>query len=320
LACLVSPAFAEESPTFKFNALAQMWMTSDSTGGIIPATNFKPRRAELKFTGSVTPEWRWIVMADVAKTLSASTTSGDNKVLSDIAVYYKPADWVEFGLGQVKILTVAESTESSGALLFPERSMSGRTFGEKRQAGLNMWFKMDPVKLGLMVSNGGTTNRDDNNTAKDITGRAEVAINPRLSAGAFFWAQEGSFGDFGKYGGNLKWAGDLETLKVEFAQGNDASSGSIVTTQGFMAEGAYKITDRWMPALRYEFLKTDLSSGVMGTAVSIGLNYLADGNKAKVQLAYAFLTNVSGGIGSYVFSSNGNTTERLLTLAAQISI
>ena len=70
----------------KFNGLLQTWFLAGN-GGL--TDTFRIRRAELKFTGEISPHFKWTVMIDPAKSLSlnnAFTTVSGTTVLKDTSV------------------------------------------------------------------------------------------------------------------------------------------------------------------------------------------------------------------------------------------
>src|SRR6478609_5403076 len=112
---LAMPAFAAEETMqiatgkAKFNGLLQTWFLTDSSNPSV-ANNFRVRRTELKFSGSVVEHSRWFIMVDVAKTLSTGPISqtNDNKILQDIGVAWIANENFEMIIGQMKNLTSAE--------------------------------------------------------------------------------------------------------------------------------------------------------------------------------------------------------------------
>jgi hypothetical protein len=128
LAALSSPSRADNLETMtvgtgkaKFDLLLQAWTLNDTTS-TGPKLNFRMRRAEIKFSGSVADDSRWFVMIDPTKSLRISTTgtltsTNDNKVLQDLGVAFSITPELEIIAGQFKIPTTAEGLESSGELL-----------------------------------------------------------------------------------------------------------------------------------------------------------------------------------------------------------
>lgn len=67
------------------NALLQVWAVNQTS---TPHENFRLRRAELGFAGTVGEQTRWFLKVDVAKTLRNGpvTATNDNKILQDLGV------------------------------------------------------------------------------------------------------------------------------------------------------------------------------------------------------------------------------------------
>ena len=120
----------------KLNLLLQPWFVADSTS-TAAKNNFRARRTEVKLSGNLNPDSRWFVMFDPAKSLKtgAVASSNDNKILQDLGAVYQPLSGFEVTGGQFKIPTTAEGLDPSGDLPLPERSLMGRTYGDKRQLG-----------------------------------------------------------------------------------------------------------------------------------------------------------------------------------------
>ena len=112
----------------RVSGLFQGWYTASDQNVV---DTFRLRRAELKFSGDVSPRIKWTVMVDPAKTLGLTTTtssmggqtvvtgssiSQSGRLLQDafVALNWKPTLSVE--VGQQKIPLGLEGTSSSGKL------------------------------------------------------------------------------------------------------------------------------------------------------------------------------------------------------------
>lgn len=289
---------AEESP-IKLNALVQAWLFNDTV--TTPKPNFRLRRAEVKVTAQAAENVKAFVMVDAAKAISTSSTtvvtavtpattgtvngvntSADTKILQDLGVAITLVPDLEVTLGQFKTPTTAEGLESSSELLLPERSIIGRTFGDKREPGGMISYKYSLVKTMLMVSNGQATNVDDVDNNKDLTLRVEAEATPDLKIGAFTQAANFSYGTRARHGLNIKWTMGDFLAKVEGVL--QSMNNDSVKSNGFVVESAYKY-DKWQPVVRFEYYKPVTSVAVTGKAFTLGVNYLINGPKVKVQAA-----------------------------------
>ncbi len=206
--------------------------------------------------------------ATTPSTKTASVTglnsTGDNKALQDLGVAFKLAqDW-ELTVGQFKIQTTAESMQSTSDLLFAERSLLARTYGERRDPGLKLAYKSGSIKAATMISNGQGPNLDDKNTSKDISTRIEATLPYGISTGGYFVATDGYFDDVAKYGVNLEFTQSGFLINAEVANGNNG----MLRSRSYSGETSYKLTDRWQLAARYETAQPNLQDPFISSADS----------------------------------------------------
>lgn len=189
----------------KVSGLVQVWYTqmldhnlrlnSAAPGGYynlrseFKENGFNVRRAELKFSGKVLDGIDWEAMIDP----SINTSATNPTILQDLAIHYKTGA-LDFKLGQFKTLQTYEGNISSSELLFAERSMLGRVFGDKRDRGGVAGYTFgDPKDLGgkfsLGVFNGVSDafagKSGDANAQKDIVARLEFNLGTAQKFGAY---------------------------------------------------------------------------------------------------------------------------------------
>jgi hypothetical protein len=281
----LAPEAAELSAP-KFNALLQSWVVSDST--TTPANpNFRIRRSELKASGTAGEELQWFVMIDPAKAITG-TAGDDNKILQDLGITWTFSEGFEATLGQFKTRTTAEGLAPTAEIPLPEKSIIGRYYGDKREPGFLLSYKHDALKAAAMVSNGAKTNNDDSDNKKDLSARVDYQINEAWSAGLFTLAKNFSYSDLGRWGLNVNYAQGPLTVRVEGVYQNATGSQK---SYGWMGDVAYQL-DRWEPVARFEQFRKNQSVDITASIVSAGLNYLLEGKKSKLQLAYTFLSNI----------------------------
>lgn len=293
------PGFAAETPPLSpllsgdgratFGGLFQSWLTSDSASPV----NFRMRRAELKFSGSVAENTRWFTMIDAAKSLKTGLVSSanDNKVLQDLGVAFSLNPELELMMGQFKAPNVSEGLEPSAELLFPERSLTTRTFGDRREPGAMLAYTREGWKVRAMVSNGGATNTDDPSGRKDLTLRIDMPVILFLKAGAFTTAGNFSYGKRALFGANAssQW-GDL-LVRSEYVH----SSVPGTTSSGWYADAAYNLLEdsRLQPAVRYENFRAEAGGNESsGSSLTMGLNYFVARHHSKIQAAYSILSGM----------------------------
>lgn len=292
-------------------ALLQAWAINETNS---PHENFRLRRAELSLTGSVVESTRWFLKIDAAKSLRTGpvTATNDNKILQDFGVAFTVIPGLEFVLGQFKSPTTYEGTSSTADLPLPERSLSGRTFGDRREIGLLVNYTTGIIKAQAMLSDGGTTNVEDTNDNKDLHLRVEVAPTKELLAGVFTTFGDFSFNTKGRIGGNVKYLPITGvTVRGELVAAKDAG----INSTGYMADVSYLATEQIQPVVRVDGIA---GATFTGTAFSVGANYLVKGNNARATLAYAHLNNMTDGGGTYTLLNN--THGHIVWLAFQAAL
>jgi len=324
-----APAAEPFTPTWKNNALIQFWYLEDQTKSAVAAdTNFRVRRAELKLTGSSAENTRWFLVADFAKGLSTNSTSvltsgttkatindvntsGDNKILQDMGIAFKLAPDLEVTLGQFKLPTTAESMQSTTELLFAEKSLLTRTYGERRDPGAMLSYKYDKIKTSVVMSNGQGANVDDKNDRKDYTGRIEATLPWGFSVGTFALCKEAICDDLNRYGINLNWSSADYFFRAESVNSN----ASQVRATSYVIDAGYKLTDQWQLAGRYDSLKPNVANQFTSSAATVGVNYFYSKQNLKLQLNHTQLFNMKGNNGSY--SSSADQKGSLIIFAVQ---
>jgi hypothetical protein len=279
-------------PMPKFNGLFQVWAFHDST--TYSTFNFRIRRAELKISGQTIPELKYFLMIDPAKGIKDGAVSkdNDNKILQDIGINYQIINGLEFQIGQFKTPTSAEGLQSAGDLLFPERAITSRTFGDKRETGAMLTYKnSDWLKVSVMGSNGGNTNTNDNNSDKDLSGRVDLKLFENLSLGGFSSYSDGK--DIKTYRNGANFAAKLGNffLNAEGATGMI----DLLKSHGFYVDLGYDHQKILKPVLRYEYF---VLNHVISTLYSAGINYSILDAKAKFQLSYTYMNNAQGDVGT----------------------
>lgn len=276
----------------KFNGLLQTWTVYDTTA--TAQLNQRLRRAEIKFSGDIAPNWRWSVMIDPAKSLStgAISSSNDNKILQDFVIGWAFHDGFELVVGQFKTPTAAEGLISSGNLILPERSITARTWGDKREPGAMVTYKISNYKFYFGGSHGQATNVNDDNRQKDLHLRAEGKFLEHFQLGFFTSMGDSEWVDRARWGSNLvvdwnKWHLDAEIIL--------GRNGSQPNTTGWYSTLAYQINECWQPVTRYEEVKM---LGNKGKQWTLGMNHFIAGTNVKAQFAYTYLHNLIGNVGS----------------------
>jgi len=291
----------------KFGLLLQPWYVYDSspTGtstsylrNVTGYSTFLLRRAEIKLSGRITPNWGFEVMVDPAKT-QAFTATGvsitDNKILQDLAVTYLGVKGQEFSLGQKKIPITEEGLRGSSMLDFVERARITRAFSDRREAGF--FYKGEIGKyVGAYASLTNGTPANVVNSDKTLFGAARVDVKP--TAGMLVGASGGQavggsakdiqrdiFNGFLKYG-NI--AGLPLAFEVEYLSATTGQTGKpTVRADGYYATVNYTIHTKYQFAVRYDLINQNKDA--VGNQVKTwtgGFNYLIKGDNVKLALDY----------------------------------
>lgn len=339
----ISPTFADEGVTIangkaKFDAILQVWFVNDTsltnqTNGSGQVNNTKlnmfVRRAAFQFSGELTEETHWNLVADPAN----ANTTGNSSILQEVEIEQELFNHWALTVGQMKQITLAESLESDATLVLPERSMVARTWGENWGQGAMLTYKKNAWKVAAQFTNdrnivgdnlSGTSSNESavfaNNhnpnspNSKDLTVRADLKATEMFSAGVFSYFPATSWAVAGAYGGNIKMMPieDL-VLRVEGVRGWVYGSDGTLARNGWAADAAYQYGN-WQPVIRYEMQQqntpgtTNIEGVVTGTAFTLGLNYYMKNHYSKIQLGYTKLaSNTSGSNApSIVSGSNFN--------------
>ena len=291
----------------KFGLLLQPWYVYDSSPAgtstsylrnVTGYSTFLLRRAEIKLSGRITPNWGFEVMVDPAKTQTftpAGVAATDDKILQDLAVTFLGVKSQEFSLGQKKVPITEEGARGSSMLDFVERARLTRTFSDRRETGF--FYKGEfGEHLGAYASltNGSPANAV--NSDKALFGAARVDVKPM--AGLLFGASGGTtvggsvnkiqrdiLNGFVKYG-NI--AGLPLGLEAEYLAATSGQTGkATVKADGYYATVNYTIHTKYQFAVRYDFL--DRNKDAAGNQVRTwtgGFNYLIKGNNVKLSLDY----------------------------------
>jgi hypothetical protein len=257
-AATVAPAKASPPPPaitvetggakLKVSGLVQGWYTAADAAVV---DTFRLRRAELKFSGDMSPNIKWVLMVDPAKALSLSATTstinGQNvvtaasigqsgRVLQDVFVAMTVKPWMVVEFGQQKVpLTYEGSAQSSSKLDTVERALfmtdkfRSSGYGDMRDLGLTFRGKFAKGQLeyaaGVFNGLGEGFNDLDKNEEKTFVSRG--VYRPSFIKGL-------------QFGGSLSRDGFHRTSTL----GRERQAAELLYTRGlFGVKGEY-ITGR----------------------------------------------------------------------------
>jgi hypothetical protein len=297
----------------QFNGLLQFWALNDSTTHTF---NYRLRRGELRFSGSLMEKADWFLMVDPSKSLrtGAISAANDNKILQDFGIAYKVYENLELTVGQFKGPTTAEGLDSSTRLLFPERSYTSRAFGDRREPGVRLSYGGKGWKAAVMSSNGQGANVDDVDNRKDLHARVEADVGSMVKVGAFTTAGNSRYRDRRRFGSNIRLTAGKFLAQLEGVQARDLGISSTAWT----GDLGYSIDDRWQPVLRYDTINRIGAVNSRATACLLGLNYGLERHHLRFQAAGGRLRNMSSTNGSYAPSAGKDGNVFVLSFQAAI--
>ena len=276
------------------------------TGGDAAAlkSTYRVRRAEVKVATDLGRKAQAILMIDVAKALSLSTTGTSTSVtqssraLQD-AILSVPLKGVTFDLGQQRLPLSYEGSHSSSLLetidraLFESDRARGGALGDVRDLGLaakGKWHRLD-YKAGVFNGSGETMNEIDRNVGKAVVGQLAVRVpgvkGLRLgSSAATSGKAAGDKPTRDRVGADLLFQRGRVHIQSEVMRGQDAAiiRGGTYVLAGYTVVPALKALarfDAWDPNLESESVAADVTERDW----LAGLTWLPPATRLKLQFA-----------------------------------
>lgn len=304
----------------KFNGLLQTWFIGGN-GGL--TDTFRIRRAELKFTGEISPHFKWTVMIDPAKSLSLNntfTTVAGTTVVKDTSVnqasrilqdaYITLSYWkrVNINVGQFKVPLSLEGLQSSANLdteraLFASDRARGGNYGDVRDVGIMIYgplSKRVDYQLGVFNGSGESQNDLDKNDQKAVAGR--LVARPSFLRGL----QLGGSGVWGngqradrprrdRVGAEALFVRGPVTLKGEVMTGSDGP----IHRRGYYGHVAYQFDPKLQGVFRVDTWDPDISKETNAANARerdyvAGFNYFIRERYFKLQFNYLRKTYTNG--------------------------
>jgi hypothetical protein len=296
----------------KFNGLLQAWYIGGN-GGL--TDTFRIRRAELKFTGEISPHFKWTVMIDPSKSLSLNNTfttvagatvvkdtsvNQASRILQDAFITLSYWKRVNINVGQFKVPLSLEGLQSSGQLdteraLFASDRARGGNYGDVRDVGLMIYgplSKRVDYQLGVFNGSGESQNDLDKNDQKVVAGR--LVARPSLIKGL----QIGGSGVWGngqradrprrdRLGAEALFIRGPFTLKGEVMTGSDGP----IHRRGYYGHLAYLFNPKIQGVFRIDTWDPDISKETTAANATErdyvgGLNYFIREKYFKLQFNY----------------------------------
>ncbi len=305
----------------KFNGLLQGWFSAGNGGS---RDTFRIRRAELKFSGQITPKAKWTVMIDPAKALSVNNThttingtrvvtdtnvNQASRVLQDAFITLDYIKNVSIDVGQYKIPLGLEGLQSSATLETVERALfssdraRGGGLGDVRDLGVTIrgpLGKNFDYQLGLFNGTGENMNDLDKNDQKGVIGR--LVVRPPFikglqigGSGAWSNGRQPDRPRRDRLGAELLYRRDRFLAKSEVMTGEDGDLHRV----GYYTLFGYRITPKFEGVFRFDSWDPDTrletnSANVTERDYVVGVNYYFTESKLKLQLNYLRKTFANG--------------------------
>ena len=302
--------------------LLQGWVVADFADEL--TSTLRLRRAEIGLKGEIVPGVvSYGVLIDPVKVLESKDTvllvSNQDpaptnaekpesvtakqpvsaiSVLQDVLLTVN-TPYVDVTAGQFKIPVSWEGYRSSAKLLFAERALVAKEFGDKRDLGLRLSKTFKYIGYAAGIFNGAGVNNLDGNNDKDVALRLEgYPIDGLVVAGVAYGTLGERKADVkDRYEADLRYERGPFLVQGEYILAHDlGKTGPATDRQGFYTAVAWTFWDILQPALRVGFFDPDLSTNVDPVVASgkdevwhvdAGLNYYLRKNEAKLQLMYS---------------------------------
>lgn len=305
------------------------------------ATTFRLRRAEIRLKGEIIPKTiAFQIMIDPARVLEFQDTTIDvegqdpppatpgtvevqqpNGAVSAMQDFYVTflSDYADASIGQFKIPLSWEGYNSASKIIMPERSLSSRRWGDRRDLGVRVEKKLgDHFFYQAGVFNGEGQNRADTNNQKDVALRLEGYPIEGIMIGGVGYAGVGERDEpttKDRVEGDVRVELANALLQAEYIRAWDGpSDGTRVKGHGMYGVVGYTFFDRLQPVVRIGYVDPDLDGDAAeGNSTDevvhyeAGLNYYIQKQEAKLQLSYSF----------YDFEDTASRGEAIF--AAQVS-
>jgi uncharacterized coiled-coil protein SlyX len=304
----------------KFNGLLQGWYSAGN------GTNntFRFRRAEMKFSGQITPKVKWTIMIDPAKALSLNTATTtvagvpvvtsvspnqSSRILQDAFFTLTYIKDVNVDIGQFKIPLTLEGLTSSARLDTVERALfmsdrgRGGGLGDIRDFGIQFsgpLGKQFDYQIGIFNGTGETQNIADTNQEKAVIGR--FVFKPEFikglqigASGAFSKADRVTNPRRDRAGGELQYINKNFKFRTEIMGAVDGDLHRL----GYYTHFGYKITPKFEAIFRIDGFDPDRrretnSANVAELDYVGGFNYYIKDHNFKFQFNYIRKTFSNG--------------------------
>lgn len=311
---LASLARAQDSVRAGPVAINGLVLVTYRSGDPLTVDGYRLRKADLKLSGTVSPDLRWRVSFDASKALALSKTVGEvgdssvaltdaaidqrSRMLQDAALTYGVNSALSIDIGQQIIPLGLEGKYSTAQIETIERTLfvSERSravgLGDVRDIGVSAnGVVVDgqiEYHVGVFNETGESAGTIDVTPQKAVVGR--VAFHPRFLPGLQFGGSGGYEGGAAlqrreRAAGEAQYRNRDITVRGEVMSARDG----LLHRLGWYGLGAFRPTSRLQLVGRYDWWDRDRNgegalANALQTQVVVGASYLLQGASAKLAL------------------------------------
>ncbi len=267
---------------------------------------FKFKRARLGVRGTVHEDFSYYFMLEASPFIGGDDQ--EDVYLMDAFITYNADNWARISLGTYKQPFSLEVATPCHALTTIERSVvADQLVSPQRDFGIGIFGgnKYNKLNYAVAIMNGRGLKIVDNNTKKDIIGRATYKVTNFLTVGGSFRYGHPKLNNIDDsrttYGG--EFLVELDKLKVQGEYIHDegayqagAGGGCGVdpidldglTSEGAYIMGSYDVNEKFQPVFKYEYFdpNTELKNNIdYQERMTLGINYFFN-EKVRFQLNY----------------------------------
>ena len=267
---------------------------------------FRFKRARLGVRGTVYNDFSYYFMMEASPFIGGDDQ--EDVYLMDAFVTYNADNWAKISVGTYKQPFSLDVATPCHALPTIERSIvADQLVSPQRDFGIGVFGGNQYNKLNYAIAlmNGRGLKIVDNNTKKDIIGRATYRVTSYLTVGGSFrygYPKLNNVEDSRTtYGG--EFLVELNKLRVQgeyihdegaYQAGASGGCGSTpidldgLTSEGAYIMGSYNITDKIQPVFKYEYFDPNVdlkNNSDYQERMTFGVNYFFN-DKVRFQLNY----------------------------------
>ena len=294
-------------PPMEIHGFIQVYYRS---GDPLTKDGYRLRKADLKFSGDVSPNIRWRVGFDAAKALQLTKTAAEindtlalldvavdqrTRILQDAALTWIANRYLAIDVGQQIVPLSLEGTISTSKVETIERTMfiversRATGLGDVRDIGVSANGTSPQgveYHIGMFNEPGETAGTIDANDQKSVVGRLvyHPLFFPHLSIGGSAGFEGGARPARRERGGTeVEFRNPSITLRAETMAARDGD----LRRFGWYSLGAVRPTDALQLVARYDSWDRDRTHeasifDAYERQVSVGASYLIDGTSAKI--------------------------------------